>query len=207
MATTPKSAAPEQQINHGSPPPGIPVMGLGAPDGVGVDKIRELLFGNQMQDYDRRFNALEERFQVKLRELEADTARSQSGAEANIKKQLESLAGQLREEKELRSDGDKELGRDTRERDQALEKRIAQLSDQVAQLERDVSERLTHEAQALRDEIRRRGDESRQTMERMFAELSNVKTDRTLLAGLFVEVARCLNQDLAPKTVGKGEKV
>jgi hypothetical protein len=37
----------------------------------------------------------------------------------------------------------------------------------------------------------------------MFAELSNVKTDRNLLAGLFVEVARCLNQDIGPKNAGK----
>jgi len=29
------------------------------PDVVGVDKIRDLLFGNQMQDYDRRFSKLE----------------------------------------------------------------------------------------------------------------------------------------------------
>jgi hypothetical protein len=36
-------------------------------------------------------------------------------------------------------------------------------------------------------------------IEKMFAELSNVKTDRTLLASLFVEVAKCLNQDLASK--------
>jgi hypothetical protein len=36
----------------------------------------------------------------------------------------------------------------------------------------------------------------------MFAELSNVKTDRNLLAGLFVEVAKCLNQDAA--STGKG---
>ena len=40
-------------------------------------------------------------------------------------------------------------------------------------------------------------------IEKMFAELSNVKTDRTLLASLFVEVAKCLNQDLASKA-GKG---
>ena len=33
----------------------------------------------------------------------------------------------------------------------------------------------------------------------MFSELSNVKTDRNLLAGLFVEIARCLNQDMTPK--------
>ena len=40
--------------------------------------------------------------------------------------------------------------------------------------------------------------------EKMFAELSSVKTDRNLLAGLFVEVARCLNQEVGPKSVGKG---
>ena len=28
-------------------------------EAVGVDKIRDLLFGNQMQDYDRRFSMLE----------------------------------------------------------------------------------------------------------------------------------------------------
>jgi hypothetical protein len=38
----------------------------------------------------------------------------------------------------------------------------------------------------------------------MFAELGNVKTDRNLLAGLFVEVAKCLNQDVGPKVAGGG---
>jgi len=178
---------------------GIPVVGLPAADGVGVDKIRELLFGNQMQDYERRFSTLEERSQQRLRELESETVRSQGNLETNIKKQLESLGGQLREEKDLRSEGDKELERSLRDHTQTLEKRIAQLSDQLARLERDFSDRLSHESQSLRDEIRRRNEDTRATFERMFAELSDVKTDRTLLAGLFVEVARCLNQDLTPK--------
>jgi len=38
----------------------------------------------------------------------------------------------------------------------------------------------------------------------MFAELRDVKTDRTLLAGLFVEVARCLNQELPAPLTSKG---
>src|SRR4051794_30726792 len=37
-------------------------------EAVGVDKIRDLLFGNQMQDYDRRFSMLEERFLQRFRE-------------------------------------------------------------------------------------------------------------------------------------------
>jgi hypothetical protein len=47
----------------------------------------------------------------------------------------------------------------------------------------------------LREEIKRKNEDLQRAIEKMFAELSNVKTDRNLLAGLFVEVAKCLNQD------------
>ena len=58
----------------------------------GVDKMRELLFGNQMQDYDKRFSVLEERFQQRLRDLEAESARNLASLESTMKKQLESVA-------------------------------------------------------------------------------------------------------------------
>jgi hypothetical protein len=178
----------------------------GAPSNVdapGVDKIRELLFGNQMQDYDRRFSLLEERFQQKMRELEGESGRSLGNLESSIKKQLDSLAGQVRQEQDLRTEADKDLGRSLREQIQGIDKRLGQLSDQVARLEREFTERLGHEVQALRDDGRRRNDDMRSSMERMFSELGNVKADRNLLAGLFVEIARCLNQDMTPKPAGK----
>lgn len=168
-------------------------------DAPGVDKIRELLFGNQMQDYDRRFSVLEERFHQKLREMEGESARSLGSMESSIKKQMESIATQVRQEQDVRAEADKDLGRSLREQIQGLEKRLGQLSDQLAGLEREFMERLGHESQALRDDIRRRNEDARATIERMFAELSNVKTDRNLLAGLFVEIARCLNQDMTPQ--------
>ena len=62
---------------------------------------------------------------------------------------------------------------------------------------------MAHEAQSLREEIKRRNDDTRNTIEKMFGELSSVKTDRNLLQGLFVEIAKCLNQDIAPKRIGK----
>src|SRR5882757_5405181 len=133
---------------------------IAGPDAVGVDKIRDLLFGNQMQDYDRRFSKLEERFLQRFKDTESETARNLSAYDSNSKKQVESLASQLREEKDLRADGDKE--------------------------------------------IKRRNEDVHHTLEKMFAELSNVKTDRNLLAGLFVEVAKCLNQDTGAKGAGKG---
>src|SRR5437868_13612904 len=92
----------------------VPPAGNGQTSGadvVGVDKIRDLLFGNQMQDYDRRFSKLEERFLQRFKEIESETARNLSAHDSNAKKQIDSLAGQLREEKDLRGDADKELER------------------------------------------------------------------------------------------------
>jgi uncharacterized coiled-coil protein SlyX len=183
----------------------LATQGNGAGETSGVDKMRELLFGNQMQDYDKRFSILEERFQQRMRDLETESARGLTNLETTIKKQLESVAGQFREEKDLRADADKELERSLRDHTQALEKRLAQVSDQLARQERDFTDRLSHEVQGLREEMRKRQDDMRATTERMFAELSNVKTDRNLLAGLFVEIAKCLNQE-SPKGSNGGER-
>jgi hypothetical protein len=169
---------------------------------VGVDKIRDLLFGSQMQDYDRRFSMLEERFLQRFREIESETARNINSLELSAKQQIESLAAQLREEKDLRTGTDKEIERTQREHYDVVEKRLRSTSEQVSRLERDQAERLAQEVQSLRDEVKRRSEDIQRTIEKMFSELSNVKTDRNLLAGLFVEIARCLNQDVGPKSVG-----
>ena len=50
---------------------------------VGVDKIRDLLFGNQMQDYDRRFTKLEERFLQRFKDIELETSRNLGAFESN----------------------------------------------------------------------------------------------------------------------------
>jgi chromosome segregation ATPase len=203
--------APKVGMEKTSPEPVDPMEAMHTGNGqhagaevVGVDKIRDLLFGNQMQDYDRRFSKLEERFHQRFKEIETDTARNLSAFESNAKKQIDSISNQLREEKDVRSDADKETERTLREQNQSLEKRLRSLSDQLNQLERDMADRLTQEAQTLRDEIKRRNEDTQHTLEKMFAELGNVKTDRNLLAGLFVEVAKCLNQDIGPKSVTGG---
>jgi DNA repair exonuclease SbcCD ATPase subunit len=201
--------ADKQKPQAGSLDPGIAVAPaadgqITGADVVGVDKIRDLLFGNQMQDYDRRFSKIEERFLQRFKDMESETARNLSAHDLNAKKQVDSLASQLREEKDLRADADKEIERSLREQTQSLEKRLRTMSDQVSQLERDFADRLGHEVQSLHEEIKRRNEDIHHTLEKMFSELSNVKTDRNLLAGLFVEVAKCLNQDNGAKGMGKG---
>lgn len=189
-----KSAADAAEAMNGGMPADVP----------GVDKIRELLFGNQMQDYDRRFSVMEDRFLQKLRDVESESSRGLGSFEASMKKQMESMAAQFRNDKEVLAEADKALDRGLREQISALEKRVGQAADHLGRLEREFMERLERASQELREENRRRSEDTHATIERMFAELSNVKTDRNLLAGLFVEIARCLNQDGMPKGAAKG---
>jgi chromosome segregation ATPase len=164
-------------------------------DAVGVDKIRDLLFGNQMQDYDRRFSKLEERFLQRFKDVETEAKRNLETYESNAKKQVESLAAQLRSEKDARAEADKEIDRNLREHNQALEKQVRALSDQLSELERDVADRISRIDHLLREEIKQKNESIQMLMEKMFSDLNHVKTDRNLLAGLFVEVAKCINQD------------
>jgi vacuolar-type H+-ATPase subunit I/STV1 len=205
MKSVKSSSAPHLSIGLDSDVV-APSVGNGAGPGgeVSVDKIRDLLFGNQMQDYDRRFSELEERSLQRFKDIESETARSLSAFEANTKKHVDTLVSQFREEKDQRADADKEIERALREQGQAMEKRIRSMSDQLSQLDRDMADRLTRESQALREEIKQKTTDIRLMIEKMFGELSNVKTDRNLLAGLFVEVAKCLNQDVGSKSAVKG---
>jgi hypothetical protein len=180
-------------------------MNSGPADAPGVDKIRELLFGNQMQDYDRRFAVMEDRFAQKLRDLEAESARSLQSLETSMKKQLESMAAQFRNDKDVLAEADKAMERGLRESITSLEKRAGQSADHMGRVEREFMERLERASQGLRDELRKRGDDLNATLQRMFSELSNVKTDRNLLAGLFVEIARCLNQEAPAKGGSKAD--
>ena len=167
----------------------------GGTDAPGVDKIRDLLFGNQMQDYDRRFSKLEERFLQRFKDVESEAKRNLETYESNAKKQVDSLATQLRNEKDARAEADKEIDRNLRDQNQALEKQVRALSDQLSELEREIADRMNRSDHLLREEIKQKNESAQMLMEKIFSDLSNVKTDRNLLAGLFVEVAKCLNQD------------
>jgi hypothetical protein len=51
----------------------------------------------------------------RFKDVESETARNLSAFESNGKKQVESLVSQLREEKDIRADADKEIERTLRE--------------------------------------------------------------------------------------------
>ena len=71
--------------------------------GGNLDKVRDLLFGGQMRDYDRKFARLEESLVKETADLREEVRRRLSALEAYMKAEVESQSDRLRAEQEGRS--------------------------------------------------------------------------------------------------------
>lgn len=173
--------------------------------GGNLDKVRDLLFGGQMRDYDRRFARLEERLVKESAELREEVKRRLSALEAYMKAEVDSLSDRLRAEQDGRGAGDKDLGRELRETAQQFEQKMSQLEDAVSRGQRDLRQQLHSQHQELGDDIRKRVEDVLVRLAQEAQELRSDKTDRRALAALLTEMAMRLNADAA--AIAPGDEV
>ena len=173
--------------------------------GGNLDKVRDLLFGGQMRDYDRKFARLEERLAKETADLREEVRRRLSALEAYMKGEVESQSDRLRAEQEGRSAGDKELGRELRDSAQHFDQKLSQLDDLVARNQRDLRQQLHVQHQELVDDIRQRVEDVLGRLAHEAQELRSDKTDRKALAALLTEMAMRLNGDI--RTLAPGDEV
>ena len=173
--------------------------------GGNLDKVRDLLFGGQMRDYDRKFARLEERLVKETADLREEVRRRLSALEAYMKAEVESQSDRLRAEQEGRSAGDKELGRELRDSAQQFDQKLTQLDDLVARNQRDLRQQLHTQHHELVDDIRQRVDDVLGRLAHEAQELRSDKTDRKALAALLTEMAMRLNGDI--RALAPGDEV
>jgi len=83
--------------------------GQGAAGVSNLDKVRDILFGTQMRDYDRRFARLEERLIKEAAEAREDTRRRFDSLETFIKQEIAALNDRLKSENHQRTRSDEDL--------------------------------------------------------------------------------------------------
>lgn len=198
MSTAGNQPAPYQEVagNEGNSQE-LDARGDGAlpAEGGNIDKIRDILFGGQMRDYERRFARLEERLVSEAADLRADTRRRFETLEAFIKQELEALGERLQAEQRTRDEAVQDVSRTLKETQQALERKLAQFDEQSARGQRELRQQLLEQSKSLSDEIRQKHDDLRAIIEREVATLGSDKTDRAALAALFGEVALRLTNE------------
>jgi hypothetical protein len=151
----------------------------GSEPGAGnIDKIRDILFGSNMRDYEQRFSRLEEALKKESSDLRDSTRRHLETLESFVHKEFAALEARLNTERDERS-----------ATSAAILRKIGEVESQESQAKREIRNDLLQQCKDLTDAIRVKGDELIALLERRAQELQHSKTDRAALAGLFNEVA------------------
>jgi 23S rRNA pseudoU1915 N3-methylase RlmH len=162
--------------------------------GSNIDKIKELLFGAQMREYEKRFARLEERLIKECVSLREETRHQLTSIEQTIHQRLDALDGALKSEQTQRDQALKGLNEEFKAVTQALEKELDQLEDQTSQRQRELRQQVLEQSKMLDDEIRQNYQEILTLLERRTQELRSEKADRAALASLFRELALRVHQ-------------
>jgi chromosome segregation ATPase len=168
---------------------------ISAVDTGNLEKIRSILFGAQMQDYNRRFARLEERLLQEASELRDEFRRRHDTLEGYIRQELEVLHERLRTEQNERGDAGRRFSRELKEASETWEKKTSQLAEQVASGQRQLHQHLLEQSKSLSDDLRHKYAEILSLLERQMQEVRTHKTDRSALAALFTEMALRLNDE------------
>ncbi len=160
-----------------------------------IDKIRDILFGVQMRDYEKRFARLEERLIKEANDLRDDTRKRFDALEQYVRQELESLNLLVTAEQNARGEAVEALSQGMKDTARAFEKRTAQMDEQSTRSQSALRQQILEQSKSLNDEIRRKYEELTAALQREAAELRTDKTDRSALAALFTEVALRLNND------------
>jgi hypothetical protein len=191
------STVEQEDVNHA-------VAEVAGPDsGASVDKIRDILFGSQIKNYEARFARLEENLVRETVELKDTMRRRFESLEGFFKSETEALAARLKAEREERTSAFHSLEQELKGIHDALSRKIHELDASTAEADSGLRKELMSESRKLLEEIGQRHDSLRSLLERRVGELRHQKTDRALLSALLAEIAAQIGDDGQPNESGE----
>lgn len=180
-----------------------------APQGESVERIRDIIFGPKMRDYEQRFDAVMRdlaRLQQDLDHLGGQLAAKDAAQNKNLqalRQELRQADGELRNE--LKSEGTRLTAQLAEQHTaqanalQAARQELLQADNLLqaalkAELEQLGSTLTDHETtqkdalQSLRQELRKADTDLRDELREVMQRLTEDKTDRSALGELFIEL-------------------
>jgi len=154
-----------------------------------VDKIRDILFGSQMRDYEARFARLEETLVKETQEIRETNRRRFDQLESYIKREFDTVQARFKSERDERLDVASQHSRELKELGESLSRRIRDLDDRSSAVERDMRSQIMDQAREITSEMHAIHDEVVSLLDKRVHELRDSKTDRAALSTLFTEVA------------------
>lgn len=128
--------------------------------GSNIDQLRDIIFGGQMREYEKRFARMEERLAKEIADLREEVRQRSATLERYARDELQSVT-----------------------------ERITATNELLSKQQRELRAQLLEQTQTLTDETQRRSAELRSVIDRETARLRDEKADRTALSDLLLELA------------------
>ncbi len=169
----------------------------GAPvdESQNVERIRDILFGSQMRDYDGRFQRLEEKLGHEAAALRGDLQHRLEALEGFMRGEFESMSNRLRAENTERNQALGKLAHDLSETARGLELKLSNLDNQAAQDIRDLRQQLLDQSKTLSAEIAEKHQQMKTGLEQEAQQIRGAMTGREALAEMLSEVSLRLKNE------------
>jgi hypothetical protein len=158
-----------------------------------LEKVKEILFGSQSREYEKRFVRLEDRMQKEISTLKDDLAKNFNTLENYMKKEFELLNERQTKEQNDRSVADQKLMDELKSVSLTLENKALQLDEKFNKRSRELHEQILTQSRDLSEEIRQKHETISELLDKKAEELRIDKVERADLSELLMEMAMRLS--------------
>ncbi|MBN2806696.1 MAG: hypothetical protein JXR22_08555 [Prolixibacteraceae bacterium] len=155
-----------------------------------IGKIRDILFGNNISEIDKRFNSVEQNLQEMITAMKDEIQKKLHSFDDYFKSEISSVLDQLKKEQASRNQAVEKLGKELEKLNQALEAG----SDEMKSNIRDVRAKMMDHYKENAESISTLDKELKKLISREVNQLTDSKVDRKALAVMLSDVALKLSE-------------
>lgn len=161
-----------------------------------VDKIREILFGGQMRDYEQRFADLEDRLTRNIEVISRNLEKRVDRLDVYAKRELEKLGEKFKDERQARREDGKSSARELKDMAGQVETWVAELEEGLGEESQALRRSLQEQSEELSGMISDVHDQLSKSLSGETRNLADAKLARDDMADLLAEMALRLKKDL-----------
>jgi hypothetical protein len=160
-----------------------------------VDKIRDILFGNQMREVNQKFASMEKSLAQGLTAIRKENALQIDSLKTYFESEIEILGSKLSAEEKSRIEDMDELDDRLKQQGKQIDKKISDLAKSLDKNTSDINQKILKQSQDFNAEMGAQISESRQRMDGHRDELDKGKVDKLALSEMFSTLAIQINSD------------
>ena len=157
------------------------------PESGNVDKIRDILFGSQMSDFNKRFESVDQRLEREAESLRRELKSRLDSLESFVNSELKAVGSRLKDEAGERKSQDEDILERMESSTQKASDRHAAFKEEATEEMRELRKLVMEQSKMILDTLDSKIAELAETVARENADIRHRMTEREMLGSLLME--------------------